>query len=172
MVANQRDVAIAGNPTLLAGAPYGDANQSRAVPSHFGECAESKIRPQTRALHFPPANAREIAGDKTDNDAAPGQTAQQAAHTGADLSREVRHASDVDGLGAGNHFRQHAADVGARHAGAEHHGIENIPIEHSGHRDALGRGLDVGGSPDRLYQRVAMMGPRPANERAIDVKKH
>jgi hypothetical protein len=121
---------------------------------------------------FPPANAREIAGDKTDNDAAPGQTAQQAAHTGADLSREVRHASDVDGLGAGNHFRQHAADVGARHAGAEHHGIENIPIEHSGHRDALGRGLDVGGSPDRLYQRVAMMGPRPANERAIDVKKH
>ena len=52
------------------------------------------------------------------------------------------------------------------------HGGENIAVEHASDRHAVGGGFHMGGSPDRIYQRLAMMRSRAANQRAIDVKQH
>ncbi len=80
--------------------------------------AETEIRPQPGAFHLAPADAREIAGDQSDDDAARGQAPQQVSNARADFSRNVRNAADVDGLRASHHFRHHALDCRARHARA------------------------------------------------------
>ena len=48
--------------------------------------------------------------------------------------------------------------------------ISRSSMPATGH--AFGGGLDMRGAPDRLHQRFAMMRPRAANQRAVDVKKH
>ena len=118
MIADQRDGALAADPSLLAGAPDGNPHQPGTVARQFREGAETEIRPESRAFHLSPADAREIAGDQSDHDAARGQAPQQASDAGADFFRNVRHAANVDRLRTRYHFRHHTLDRGPRHARA------------------------------------------------------
>jgi hypothetical protein len=56
-------------------------------------------------------------------------------------------------------------------AGAPHHRRQDVRIEHALHRNAIGGGLKPGNAADRHDQRLAVVRPRAADQRAIDIEK-
>src|SRR5258707_14695899 len=104
MIADERDAGVAADPSFAARVPDGNAHQARAILRYFRESAEAKIWPQSRAIHFAPANASEVAGDESSDNAATLQTAEHSANAGANLSSEHRRGTTVDGLRVLNYF--------------------------------------------------------------------
>ena len=171
MIADERHWTRAVDPAFAARVPQCDADQSRAIASHFRERAEAQVAAQSGALHLGPADAREVAGDQARRDAAPPEFVKQQPRRGTNFAAQIGTRPHVGPLRVVDDLRHLAADERGGGAFACEHGGQNIAVEHPGDGDAVGGGYDPGDFLNRGGKRFAMMWPRSTEQRAIDIEK-
>jgi hypothetical protein len=65
-----------------------------------------------------------------------------------------------------------APDLAAGGAGIAHHSRQDVGVEHPVHRDMVGRSIEPGYGAHGFNQRLAVMRPGAADQRAVDIKQN
>ncbi len=146
--------------------------EAAARGRHFAERPEAKVMLQARAFQLAPTDAGQIAGYQRQRGSPPAQMIEQVHHARTLLIPQIRHAVLIDILRRLNDRRHQRADSRIIKPTSAHHERENVRIEHSMHRDAIGRGFKTGDLPNGINQRLTMMRSGAAHQRSVDVEKN
>lgn len=157
VVAKKDDRGGSGDPPVAAGMGNGPGGEGGARLALLGKRAEGKVIFQAGAIHFGPADHREVARDESSAQPAAGDTTQKAPDAGADFPAQVRAAFGVETLRVLNHLRHGAANARGTGSRVPHHPGKNVAIQHALHRYLLRGGFQPRYQPDCLHQNLAMM---------------
>jgi hypothetical protein len=123
------------------------------------------------AVELLPSDAREVAGDQSEQHAMFLQTAQEGAHARAGFALQVGDAAHVELLRAADDLGHGAANGGRGGAGVAQHTGEDVGIEHAVDGDVVGGGFEAGDAADGIDERLAMMRAGAAEEGAVDIEE-
>jgi hypothetical protein len=109
------------------------------------------------AVELLPSDAREVAGDQSEQHAMFLQTAQEGAHAGAGFALEVGNAAHVDMLRTADDLRHGTANGGRGRADVAQHAGGDVGVEHAVDGDAIGAGFEAGDAADGIDERLAVV---------------
>ena len=114
-------------------------------------------RLQAGAVELLPSDAREVAGDQSEQYTTLLQAAQEGAHTRAGFALQIGDAAHVNLLRAADDLRHGAANGGRGRADVAQHAGGDVGVEHAVDGDAIGAGFEAGDAADGIDERLAVV---------------